>query len=97
MPRYEVSIQTPKMKQTFITEDIEDDQARRTRLKSFIDAFLLLRDYIINIKPLNTLQAKPAPQQAKDVQCLYEQGRTCPFWEDQTIDTCLHCDGRGLE
>lgn len=93
-----MDVRTPKMKQTFITEDLEDDQARKTRLKSFIDAALPLIDYTIDIRPLNSSEAKPASNtsQAKEVQFLYEQGRICPLGEDQTIDACLHCDGRGL-
>lgn len=96
--QYQIDIQTPKRKQTFITEDLEDDQARKTRLKSFIDVASSLTDYTIDIRSLSASEAKTVvnTSQPKLVECLHEQGRFCPLGDDQSLDACLHCEGRGL-
>ena len=36
-----------------------------------------------------------AKEQPVEVECLYERGRICPLGADQSVDSCLHCDGRG--
>lgn len=95
MPRYQVDIRTPKIKQTFVTEDL-DIEVAKVRLKSFVDATASLMDYIVDIKPLPASTERRERFKLKEQQCLYETGRICPLGEDQTVEDCLHCDGRGL-
>ena len=94
---YQIDIATPGRKQTFITERLDTDEVIKTRLKSFIDAASSLIDFTIDIKPQNTEPERRhrVKTELKQQECLYEPGRICPLGDDQSIDSCLHCKGRG--
>ncbi len=94
MPKYQVDIVTPGRKQTFITEDLDSDEVIKTRLKSFVDFALGLRDFDIDIRVSNG-KGQKADNGLMQVKCLWDPEQLCPLRNDQSIDACLHCDGRG--
>ena len=96
MPCYHINIKTPRTKQTFITEDIDDETVIKTRLKGFVDACLPLIDYTLHISPILAPGQRGAPREVeREVECLYEAGIVCPLGNDQSRHSCLHCEGRG--
>jgi len=100
---YEVNIITADgSEQTFVTEDMDNDLAIKTRLKSFVDAAFSLKnldeiDIKLRINPDGkSPKAKKVYNRQMGIKCMYDPEQLCPLEAAQSVDSCLHCEGRGL-
>jgi len=51
MPSYQIDIVARGVKQTFITENMDDDKVIKNRIKGFVDMTNSLTNFTLSVKP----------------------------------------------